>query len=97
MLTAAMCRAQNIPSRTAIGLIYYLDGTRPKLGYHMWTEVWIQGEWLGLDATLGLGAIGPGHVKITDHSWKDVRSMIPLLPVMRVMSGKPKFEVLRID
>lgn len=97
MLTAAMCRAQDIPSRTAMGLVYYLDGQRPKLGYHMWTEVWIQGEWLGLDATLGLGSIGPGHVKITDHSWKDVRSMIPLLPVMRVMAGKPRFEVVQID
>lgn len=97
MLTAAMCRAQGIPARTAIGLVYYLDGQRPKLGYHMWTEVWVQGEWLGLDATLGLGSVGPGHVKITDHSWRDVRSMIPLLPVMRVMSGKPKFEVVRVE
>lgn len=96
MLTAAMCRAQGVPSRTAIGLVYYTD-PRPKLGYHMWTEVFVRGEWLGLDATLGHGSVGPAHVKITDHSWKDVRSMVPLLPVMRVMIAKPKMDVLKVE
>src|SRR5262249_45813818 len=53
MLAAAMCRAQGIPSRTAIGLVS-MGGGQKKLGYHMWTEVWIRGQWLGLDATLGI-------------------------------------------
>ncbi len=97
MLTAAMCRAQRIPSRTALGLVYYTDRDQAKLGYHMWTEVWIKGQWLAIDATLGYGSVGPAHVKITDHSWQDVRSMTPLLPVMRVMSGKPKMEVIQVE
>jgi hypothetical protein len=97
MLAAAMCRAQKVPSRTALGLVYYNDRDQAKLGYHMWTEVWIKGQWLAIDATLGYGSVGPAHIKITDHSWEDVRSMTPLLPVMRVMSGKPTMEVLQVE
>jgi hypothetical protein len=97
MLAAAMCRAERVPSRTAIGLVYYADGNQAKLGYHMWTEVCINGQWLSIDATLGNGSVGPAHIKITDHSWEDVRSMTPLLPVMRVMSGKPRMEVIQVE
>jgi len=99
MLTAAMCKALGIPARTAIGYIYYEDPRNrlPMLGFHMWTEVMINGGWQGLDATLGLGGAGSAHIKITDHSWYETRSLAPLLPVMRVMSAKPKIEVLKIE
>src|SRR5262249_22783511 len=88
MLTAAMCRVVGVPSRTAIGMVPDREGK--KLPFHMWTEVFVRGQWVGLDATMGRGSIGPGHVKITDHSWHDVRSFTPLLPVMRFMMAKPK-------
>lgn len=93
MLTAAMCRAEGIPSRTAIGLIYADVKTGPVFGFHMWTEVYIGGRWIALDATLGRGFVGATHLKITDHSWHDVRSMTPLFPVMRVI-GRVSIEVL---
>jgi hypothetical protein len=97
MLTAAMCRAVNVPSRTAIGLVYVDMKKGPVLGYHMWTEVWVRGQWLSLDATLGRGSVGAGHVKITDASWHDTQSLKPLLPVMRVMLAKPTIEVIRVE
>jgi len=96
MLTAAMCRAQGIPSRTAIGLVYVESRPKPTLAFHMWTEVNIDGQWLAIDATLGYGSVGPGHLKITDASWHDIRSFTPLLPVMRVILAKPKAEVVRV-
>jgi hypothetical protein len=91
MLAAAMCRAAGVPSRTAIGLVY-VDAAAPRppmLAFHMWTEVYVRGQWVAIDATLGQGSVGPGHVKITDASWHNTRSMKPLLPVMRVMIGRP--------
>jgi len=97
MLAAAMCRAQGVPSRTAIGAVYVVDRQGAKLAFHMWTEVFVRGQWLALDATMGRGSVGPAHVKITDHSWHDVRSFTPLLPVMRVMMAKPKMEVLKVE
>jgi hypothetical protein len=94
LLTAAMCRAAGVPSRTALGLVYVRDPERgPVLGFHMWTEVYIDGQWLGIDAVLGQGSVGPGHLKIADHSWHDVQTLAPLLPVMRVM-GRIKVEVV---
>jgi hypothetical protein len=97
MLAAAMCRAAGVPSRTALGLTYVnRGGLRPEMGFHMWTEVWIAGEWLGIDATLGRGSVGADHVKISDHSWHDVQSQTPMLPVARVL-GKLSIEVLRVE
>jgi hypothetical protein len=96
LLTAALCRAENIPARTAIGLLYVEKMGRPQLGFHMWTEVWVEGQWLGLDGTLGLGRVGATHVKIADHSWHDTQSLTPLLPVNRVL-GKVTIEVVSTE
>lgn len=96
MLAAAMCRAAGVPSRTALGLVYVdaRDGRDPMLAMHMWTEVWVNGKWVGLDATLGRGSVGPGHIKVTDHSWHQVATMTPLMPLLRVMMGQPQVEIV---
>src|SRR5205823_13813112 len=97
MLAAAMCRAVGVPSRTVLGLVYATNREgRPVMAYHMWFEVYADGQWVPLDATLGQGGVGPGHVKITDHSWHDERSFAPLLPVLRVLTAKPAFAVVKV-
>jgi hypothetical protein len=96
ILTAALCRAAGVPARTAVGLIYVrLPDRGPVLGFHMWTEVFVDGRWRGLDATRGKGGIGPGHLKIADASWDGIQTLAPLLPVARVL-GKLKVEVVRV-
>jgi transglutaminase-like putative cysteine protease len=93
MLAAAMCRAVGVPSRTALGLIYVDHPQRgPSMGFHMWTEVYVGGEWQAIDATLGRGFVGASHLKISDHSWHDEQGLKPLLPVLRVL-GKLNIEV----
>jgi hypothetical protein len=94
-LTAALCRAEGLPSRTAIGLLYVFRGG-PKLGFHTWVEVLIDGQWLGLDSTLGRGGVSAAHVKISDHSWHETASLTPLLPASRV-PGKLRVKVLRTE
>jgi hypothetical protein len=91
-LTAALCRAAGVPSRTAIGLLYVYRGG-PRLGFHMWAEVYADGAWRGIDSTLGKGGVSAAHVKVTDHSWADTTSMTPLLPVQAVL-GKVRFELI---
>lgn len=95
MVTAAMCRAQRIPARTALGLVYGEVRGQPVFAFHMWNEVWAEGQWRSLDATLGLGGVGPAHLKISDQSWRNERSMTPLLPVLRVL-GKIEIDILGI-
>jgi transglutaminase-like putative cysteine protease len=96
LLTAAMCRAEGVPSRTAVGLIYVEKSGKPSFGFHMWTEVAIDGQWLALDGTLGLGGVGAAHLKVADNSWHDVESLTPLLPVRRIL-GKTTIEVVSVE
>jgi hypothetical protein len=96
LLTAALCRAAGMPARPVVGLLYVQKAGRPQLGFHMWTEVCIDGQWLGLDATLGRGGVSAAHLKIADDSWQDALSLTPLLPVHRVL-GKIHVEVLRVE
>jgi transglutaminase-like putative cysteine protease len=97
MLAAAMCRAAGVPSRTAIGVVYADGRTGPVFAFHMWTEVYVNGQWIGLDATLGKGGIGPAHLKVSDHSWHDMRALTPLLPLMRVMLSEPAVEIVNVQ
>jgi hypothetical protein len=97
LLTTAMCRAAGLPARTALGLCYAYDRKLgPVMAFHMWTEVFVGGEWVAIDATRGQGYVGATHLKITDSSWYDTQSLAPLLPVFRVL-GKLAIEVVRVD
>ncbi len=93
VLAAAMCRAAGVPARTAVGLVYVPDDRA--MCFHMWIEVWINGQWYPLDASLGLGRVGPTHVKIADAHWNDTQSFTPLLPVVRVL-GKLHMDVVSV-
>lgn len=68
-LLAAMCRVKKIPSRIVVGLVYAEHYSA--FGGHMWTEVFINGRWIPLDATLGEGGIGAAHIKISAASFSD--------------------------
>jgi transglutaminase-like putative cysteine protease len=96
MLTAAMCRAAGIPSRAVVGLVYVDSARGPAFGFHMWAEVWVQGQWMPIDATLGKGYVGATHLKIADHSWHDTQSLTPILPALRVV-GKTAIEVIEVN
>jgi len=96
MLMAAMCRAEGVPSRTAVGLIYGEAKERPVFAFHMWTEVFVRGRWVPLDATLGQGRVGATHLKISDQSWHETRTLTPLFPVLRVL-GRISIDVVSVE
>ena len=66
MLMTALARANGVPARTAMGLVYF-EQPHPSLGYHMWNEFYLDGSWRSFDSTLGVGGIGPTHIKLS-HS-----------------------------
>jgi len=92
VLLAAMARAVGIPSRVATGLVY--ADRLGAFGYHLWTEVYINGRWVPLDGTLGRGHASPTHIKITDSSLDGVdgytATFLPVVPVL----GRLKLEVV---
>lgn len=54
VLLCALLRAQGIPARVAVGLIYADEflGHEGIFAWHMWTQGLIDGAWVDLDATL---------------------------------------------
>ena len=94
VLLAALCRARGIPARVAIGLSYV--SAAKGFGYHMWNEVWIDGTWAPLDATLAQGGIGAAHLKLGDSSLKGTSAFGTFLPVAQVI-GQLKIEILEVE
>ncbi|MCH8045587.1 MAG: transglutaminase domain-containing protein [Planctomycetes bacterium] len=94
VLLAAMARARGIPARVVMGLVY-MEG-RQSLGYHMWNEVYVGGRWTALDATLGRGGIGGGHLKLATSNLKGASALSSFLPVATVL-GRLKIEVIEAE
>lgn len=93
VLLAALLRAKQIPSRVAVGLVYVTNGQ--SFGGHMWTEAFLNGRWVPLDATLGQNGTGAAHIKMAESSLADdapapVAAFLPLLDVL----GNMEIEVI---
>ncbi len=88
VLLAAMLRVKNIPSRVAVGLVY--SERHSAFVGHMWTEAFLNGHWVPLDATLALGGTGAAHLKFADSSLSDdgpapVTAFVPLVGLVNKM------------
>lgn len=95
VLLAAMLRAEGIPSRVAVGLVYV--GSDPSFGGHMWTEACLDGQWHALDGTLGRGGTTAVHLKLGDSSLAEEglsqsELFVPLVTIL----GKLQIEVVSI-
>ncbi|MBN1362940.1 MAG: transglutaminase domain-containing protein [Sedimentisphaerales bacterium] len=68
VLTAALCRAVGIPSQVVAGVAYVSDfGGHEGFGGHAWTQAYIDGKWVGLDAAFkssGRGGYDAGHIAL---------------------------------
>jgi hypothetical protein len=93
VLLAAMLRTKGIPSRVAVGVVYV--DSLSAFGGHMWTEAYLNGKWIPLDATLGRGGAGAAHIKLSDSSLSDdgPAAISAFAPLMLVI-GRLKIEVI---
>lgn len=87
VLLAAMCQADGIPARVASGLIYVPQflGQHHIFGYHMWTQAWIEGRWVDLDATLPDTAYDAAHILLSTsrmESHERDNSMVTMAPLL---------------
>lgn len=68
VLTAAMCRAVGIPAQVVFGVAYVRDfAGHQGFGGHVWTQAYIDGKWIGLDAAfkgVGRGGYDAGHIAL---------------------------------
>ena len=93
VLTAAMCRAEGIPARVVVGLVYanHLGG----FGFHMWNEVYVNRRWVAIDATFDETQVDAVHIKLSESSLDGVAPFETFLAVARVF-GKLKLEAVEV-
>ncbi|MFA5863825.1 MAG: transglutaminase-like domain-containing protein [Phycisphaerae bacterium] len=64
VLMAALARIKKIPSQVVSGLVYTDRNGSGAFGYHMWTQVWIDNQWLDMDPTFGEVQPDPTHIAL---------------------------------
>jgi len=69
VLAAALCRAAGIPAQVVTGLAYVGEwrGVAGGFGGHAWTQAYVGGKWVGLDAAFrgtGRGGYDAGHIAL---------------------------------
>jgi hypothetical protein len=92
VLLAAMARAEGIPARVAIGLMY-IGG---RFGYHMWTQVYVGGAWRDVDAVLPRRDFDAAHIRLATSAMGDGEVLLDLAAFASVF-GNLKIEVLETE
>ena len=68
VLTAALCQAVGIPAQVVVGIAYVDDFAGLQgFGGHAWTQAYVGGKWVGLDAAFkgtGRGGYDAGHIAL---------------------------------
>lgn len=90
VLLAALARAVGIPARVAIGLVYH-EG---KFYYHMWNELYLEGRWIGFDATLAQGGIGGAHIQLAHSHLHGASAFSAFVPVLNVLGQGLRIELI---
>lgn len=80
ILLTTLLRSQAIPARVASGL--KIDAPAARLNFAMWSEAWVDGRWLPLDAVTG-GVTPVSCIKIQDSTLADDNPYAIIMPVYR--------------
>jgi len=93
VLLAAVLRSLGIPARVATGLVW-IDGAKA-FGWHMWTQAFIDGVWVDLDATLPV-PFTVGHVLVATSPLQDGDGQRQLMALLGLL-GNIEIEIVRVD
>lgn len=98
LLLAALGRVKGIPTRIVTGLVYADEfaGRRNVLGGHLWTQFWIDGQWIDLDAAYGQIDIDPTHIALGISGAGD-EGLADLVTTTWLSLGKLAITVERIE
>jgi hypothetical protein len=87
VLLAALLRAEDIPSRVVVGVVYW----KGNFAYHMWTEAFLN-DWVAMDAMFAEDVADATHIKLADSALDTASASDPFLSVVEVV-GKMKIGV----
>ncbi len=92
VLLVALCRARQIPARIAFGLVFLND--RRSFAFHAWTEVWVDGQWIGLDSSRDRDRLGCGHIKVGESDLANTTAPAAMLPLAQLLGKQLTMDIL---
>lgn len=98
VLLAALGRINKLPARVAVGLAYVpmFGGRSDIFGFHMWTQFYINGQWVDVDAALRETEVSPARIVFATSSLHDTGLVELSFALMNVI-GRVKLEILEVD
>lgn len=99
VLLTALLRGAGLPARSVMGLVYAdaFVGAEQIFVYHMWSQAWIDGRWIDLDATLESARFDAAHIALQIVSLEDRQAMMRELAAMAPLMGELEIRVLETD
>ena len=90
-LLAALARANGLPSRGVFGMVAmpgsYAAGTLT-FGYHMWTQVYVAGRWIDIDAALNQAQPDATHIALGVTDLADTSLPMESVKTFMQLAGK---------
>ncbi len=98
VLLAALGRLNRLPSRVVVGLAYVqaFGGQDHIFGYHMWTQFYIDGRWIDVDAALKETVCSPTRIAFAASSLKNTGLADLSLPLLFKI-GAIDIDILEIE
>jgi hypothetical protein len=98
VLLAALARACGLPSRGVSGVVYApaFGDRRSVFVWHMWTQVYLDGRWVDLDAALREDDVDPTHIALGIVPLSDAGLTEIAMPIWNLVGGID-IEVVAID
>lgn len=101
VLLAALARAAGLPSRGVSGIVQVPSGALgaddvKAFGFHMWTQVNIDGQWVDIDAALRQTNCDPTHIALALMPLNDegmMDSMMSILPLL----GRLELDIVDVE
>lgn len=89
VLLAALGRINGIPARVAVGLAYVpIFGRQDDIfGYHMWTQFYIDGRWIDVDAALRETDVSPARLTFAVSSLKNAGLADLSMPLLSLIGA----------
>ncbi len=98
VLLAALGRICGLPSRVVVGLAYVpvLGNQDDIFGYHLWTQFFINGEWVDFDAALRETECSPARIALAVSSLKNAGLADLSLPLINKI-GSIDIDILDVE